>query len=119
MASFRAKASFKSCCLVHPDRSWPPASHCRHSGLLSISLQFGTARSSVPLLQVTAADERVGQGVDQGVEKLSQSPSAGGTKTTQPETLSNFLRTNIKHAICARNAAFENGISSSAAIVWS
>src|SRR5262245_43759622 len=52
---------------------------------------------------------------DQGVEKLLQSPSAGG----QPETLPNFLRTNIKHAICGRNAAFENGLSSSAAIVWS
>jgi len=73
----------------------------------------------VPRLRVTAADERVGQGVDQGVEKLSQSPSAGKTETSQPETLPNFLRTNIKHAICGRNAAFENGLSSSAAIVWS
>src|SRR5262245_41090190 len=41
------------------------------------------------------------------------------TRTTQPETLPNFLRTNIKHANYGRNAAFENGLSSSAAIVWS
>src|SRR5262245_22191336 len=112
-------ASFRCCCRLTPDNSWGESNHCRHLGSLSISRQFGTARSSVPRLQVTAADERVGQGLDQGVEKLSQSPSAGGIKTTQPETLPNFLRTNIKHAICGRNAAFENGISSSVAIVWS
>ena len=59
----------------------------------------GQAPSKTMLrLRVTAADERVGQGVDQGVEKLSQSPSAGKTETSQPETLPNFLRTNIKHA---------------------